>query len=48
MKEKERKQILKMQKRKDEVLSKDIDSLDDMDEYVSRILGITKSEIINQ
>ena len=48
MKEKERKQILKMQKRKDEVLSKDIDSLDDMDEYVSRILGITKSVIINQ
>ena len=37
-----------MQKRKDEVLSKDIDSLDDMDVYVSRILGITKSEIINQ
>ena len=48
MKEKERKQILKMQKRKDEILSKDIDSLDDMDEYVSRVLGITKSEIINQ
>ena len=48
MKEKERKQILAMQKKKDEALADDIDELNDMDEYVSRILGITKSEIISQ
>jgi hypothetical protein len=48
MKEKERKQILIMQKKKDEALADDIDKLDDMDEYVSKVLGITKSEIISQ
>lgn len=48
MKEKERKQILEMQKKKDELLSEDVDQLDNMDEYISRVLGITKSEIISQ
>ena len=37
-----------MQKKKDELLSEDVDKLDNMDEYISRVLGITKSEIISQ
>ena len=37
-----------MQKKKDELLSEDVDQLDNMDEYISRVLGITKSEIISQ
>ena len=47
-KEEKRKEFLLMQKKQDDLLDEAMDKMENQDEYISRILGATKSEIRSQ